>query len=305
MLINAITIPVIRQEMKSLQEWIKDCPTPGMNVPIYLSIDKQWQEQEKRELLKVHNASHARDCPLRFIDCGIEPSQSFYEKDKSIEGFDSNSYPYGKKSGPNIQFFRTLRKISSIQPNISGLLLLETDAHPILQNWAHELNQRIQWLGNNVYIAGSRPVMAETIGPIKSHINGNALYNLGNTNFSNFLDFWEETLIESVKLNPDIAYDVALEWSYHTFKSSNSNEFLKKIWDKESAHRYKRGCIDISSYILNVSGCSDTEQAKIQIENHLTQNRRTVILHGKYQNHDGEDIILQLKRTILEDQLSP
>ncbi|WP_339616216.1 hypothetical protein [uncultured Gilvimarinus sp.] len=305
MLLNAIAIPVIRQEMSSLQEWIKDCPTPGMNVCIYLSIDDQWQDSEKSELLKIHEASQVRDCPLQFIDCEIEASQSFYEKDKSIEGFNTNRYPYGKKSGPNIQFFRTLRKIFSIQPCTSGLLLLETDAHPILQNWVFELNQRTQWFGNNVYIAGSRPVIAETIGPIKNHINGNALYNLGNKNFPNFLEFWEEMLTESIKLNPDLAYDVAIEWSYHTSRSSKSNVFLKRLWANRSAYKYRRGCIDISSYILNVSGHSDIERAKIQIKNHLKQNSSTVILHGKYQNQSGEDIILQLKRTILKNQLSP
>lgn len=304
MLVDAIVIPIIRQEMNSLKEWIKGCPTPGGNVQIYLSIDNQWRDKEKSDLLKVHKKSLVKNCSLQFINCEIEPTQSFYERDKSIERFDTNRHPYGKKSGPNIQFFRSLRKIATKQPSLSGLLLLETDAHPILNNWIFELNQRIQWFGDKVYVAGSRPVIANTIGPIQNHINGNAIYNLGNSDFFNFLQFWEEILIESIKLNPDLAYDVALEWSYHTSRFSNSHGPLERFWGNESARRYKNGCIDISNYILNVSGYSKLEHARLQIEKLLEKKPRTTILHGKYYDQSGEDIVMELKRSRLESEHS-
>lgn len=296
MLVNAAVIPVIRQEIQLLGNWIKDCPAPGMTVNIYLSIDDKWRESEKSELLKIHAKSHIKGCSLQFIDCEIEASQSFYEKDKSIEKFDINKYPFGKKSGPNIQFFTTLRKIALKQPDLSGVILLETDAHPIIDNWISELNQRVQWLGDHVYIAGSKPVMAKTIGPIKNHLNGNAIYNLGNTDFFDFLTFWEKILIESIKINPDLAYDVALEWSYHMSKVSALFSSILHLWDNSKASKYRNGCIDISSYISNISGCSDLMHIRKHIEDHLKHNPQTIIIHGKYQNETGDDIVLNFKR---------
>lgn len=299
MLVNTVVIPVIRDEFGALEEWIKDCPDPGMNVNIFLSIDNIWLESEKRLFLEVQKQSNLKSCSFGYIDCEIPASQSFYEKDKSVKSFDTTAYPFGKKSGPNIQFFTTLKKLASRQGNLSGVLLLETDAHPIKRHWVLELAQRVQWLGEDVYVAGSKPVVASTSGLVKQHLNGNAIYHVGKSDFFAFLAFWEKLLVESVKFTPDLAYDVVLEWSYHAAKVVRDLVEISSMWRSEEARNYRKGLVDISDYISNISGVGCLEEAERYLDSCSKNNPQLIILHGRYLNMSGEDIVLNYKKARL------
>ncbi len=298
MLVNAIVIPLIRMEIDSLVKWVEECPTPGTQARIFLSIDNEWRDSEKHQLLQVFKNSNLSNLGVHFINCEIDASQSFYERDKAIEAFDTIKYPYGKKSGPNIQFFRSLRKIASQCPDVTSAILLETDAYPIAERWLFDLNQRVHWLGAEIFVAGSKPVLGSTNGTIKNHINGNAIYNIGAKGFSSFLDFWEEVLLLSIKLNPDLAYDVAIEWSYHMSKLLDDKP-LSELWNRHEATRLRKGLFDISTYIANISGYSGSGNVMDFLKKYLEQNPKTLIVHGKYLNALGEDIVLAVKNNRL------
>ena len=295
MLINAIVIPVIRQEIGVLENWIQKCPNPGFQANFYFSIDDMWAVSEKRRLTQIFRDSYLKNSEVHFIDCEIEKEQSFYKKDKVIQNFDSKKYPYGLKSGPNIQFFRTIRALKIKQSDISGGLLLEVDAHPLKKQWLLKLNQRIQWIGDCIYIAGSRPVIAETMPYIRNHINGNAIYNIGKSDFLYFFSFWENLLIESVKINPDLAYDVVLEWSFYMSKFMEGSS-LCKIWNSKNADEFRNGIVNIANLLSNLSGYSGSLNVEEVVTNYLEKQPDLIIIHGKYLNTSGEDFIWELAK---------
>lgn len=291
-------------EIPELEKWIEECPPTGFCTTFYFSIDSSWWESEKEKLTSLFYDSHLQNCQLDFIDCEIDPSLSFYDKDKSIQGFDVEKYKYGKKSGPNIQFFESLKKLSKKNADASAAILLETDAHPIKCNWLLELNQRLQWMGKDVYVAGSKAVLAEIQSIIKQHINGNAIYHVGKEDFFDFLMFWERLLLESTKVNPDLAYDVVIEWSYHMSKLSSAHTNLCQVWNEANALKYKQGIVNISKYLANISGAVESGEFEITLRRFLDKNPQLLIIHGRYFNQSGNDIVVNEKQRLLQSQIT-
>lgn len=291
-IVGAILIPVTRSELARLKVWLTKCPNPGsMNYELFFSIDDQWTEGEKQSVLGVIRTSNMRNAQrITFIDCDIPPGQSFYQKNKNLD-FDINIYPYGLKSGPNLQFFTTFRKLITSGPNVENVLQLEVDAYPICSNWLTKLNCSIQWLGSEVLMAGSHPTWGETIGFIRTHINGNAVYFLTNSGFGEFLTFWEELLLQAVTIEPGLAYDVVLEWSYHLAKLSsvyNKDIFFELKRLMESEYKYKM--ISISNLIANLTGDENSCKSIKELEDFLECNPELLIVHGKL-IHKDKDII--------------
>jgi hypothetical protein len=297
MIIKAILIPLIRAEIPRLKDWLRECPEPGMSVQVYLTIDSKWSDAERSELTTIAKSTSLHGSSLIFIDCEIPSDLSFYEKTKATGNFDTNKYKYGLKSGPNIQFFSSLRKIRERCEKHSAVLLLETDAHPMKKKWLLDLNMRLQWLANNIYIAGARPLIASVVGTISNHINGNAVYHVGKDDFYDFLSFWEELLLKSVMVEPDLAYDTVLEWSYHMLHILDEPQKLSQHWNSELGIRVRKGVIDISPYIGNLSGL--TVEKPSFMDGLLLRFPQLLIAHGKIFDDTGLDLLRTKKSDFL------
>lgn len=282
-MINAILTPIIREEMDYLKIWLKSCPPPGRtDLELYLSIDSEWLETEKNNLLEIIEASNLKTANnIVFINCEIEKEQSFYKKEKTST-FDVSGFPYGAKSGPNIQFFRSMRFVMSVANCSRDVLLLELDAYPLRKNWLTELNARTLWLKNSVFVAGSHPAWVETSGLIRTHVNGNAIYFTSNKDFPEFLSEWERLLLDAIPINYDLAYDAVMAWAYHFSKLNSMENAALCRWKELMDHEYRYRVIDITSQLINIGHLSSVDGFDNKLREILCQNTDLLIIHGKY-----------------------
>lgn len=211
-----IVVPLIRSEFYLLRSWLRYCPSPEVkNGTLYLSLDMCWSEEEISDFTRIFECSSFFNIEWEviFLSCDLDSDESFYLK-KIEKDFDVEKFPYGQKSGPNIQFFKTMKLVQrEMKSSIRPVFLLEVDAYPLKDGWLNTILSKFSSEIDNSLIVGANYLgqsnMAEAI---KSHANGNAIYNLSHKEFPDFLDAWELALKAVIKIDPQVAYDVALLW---------------------------------------------------------------------------------------------
>ena len=127
---------------------------------------------------------------------------------------DEDGYSRGKpsaKSGPNVVFFKTMEYFARL--NYSTVLLLEPDVKFVKDNWYDSLYglSLIEsfWVMGSIY-KGDHDVDSEVWS---HHINGVALYNIGNKAFRDYLVVLKSYLLMSSSISGnEVNYDAA--WSY-------------------------------------------------------------------------------------------
>jgi hypothetical protein len=283
MLVKKILTPLIRSEIPSLLKWIRYCPAPCASdqqkeIIWYLSIDKEWTDFDIA-MTKSHIRNSAYcNLSLRFLSLGIPDHQSVYLRNLCRSSH--CDLKYGSKSGPNLQFFKSIEKISDEVPEGSdeAIMLLETDAIPIQKNWLNMLNKEIM-IGPNFWIAGGkyqgRSLLSESI---KDHINGNAIYGIGVKGFRQFLVQWERLLVNAVAKDHWIAYDVVLT---KAMQESNNEPFSRQSSihvERKMLIEAKKMTVDISSLILNVSGNHEVSSKKFD---HTMISKTTLVCHSR------------------------
>lgn len=174
----------------------------------------------------------------------------------------------GIKSGPNIQFFRSMRQLMEFD----YVLLNETDAFPQTDEWQKELLE-VCLSNREKAIIGSRYQGSIELGSeIKDHLNGNAIYNLSHSLFGEGLfDQWEKALAGVCSLEPNTAYDILFA------KLRNDSKYLDII---EYYPLLKKAIYQTAetSLICNASLPADANPAQIQ----RNISCGASILHGKH-----------------------
>jgi hypothetical protein len=129
----------------------------------------------------------------------------------------------GHKSGPNTQFFRTVYSAK----NHSYLFLHECDVYPLAPDWLEGLCATLR-TGHD-WVLGSNYKGSIVLGPdIMNHINGSAVYAVGDSSFQDFCrNFWEPGLEEMCRDKPDTAYDIWMARMHH--KLSTDSLFWSKL----------------------------------------------------------------------------
>jgi hypothetical protein len=137
--------------------------------------------------------------------CNLPPEKDAYAKDSPTP-----ASRYGNKAGPNWLFYETVK---SLRRDCDFIFLMETDCEPIAPDWLQRLEETCA-LNKDAWIIGShyRGVSPLT-WRIARHLNGNALYKVGDAGFWEFLDglLWPWMLDHIATVNPDLAYDCAWE----------------------------------------------------------------------------------------------
>ena len=173
----------------------------------------------------------------------------------------------GMKSGPNIQFFKSIREISGYD----FVMLNETDAFPQHEHWKTQLLSECKRGRDNIIIGSRYQGKVDLSGDIGDHLNGNAIYNLSHPLFrEGLLDQWEKALCDACAINPDTAYDILF-----ALLRNNPDYF-------EIRQRYPlldRGIFNTSetSFICNASLPQDDDPDEI---NRIATQSYS-ILHGK------------------------
>ena len=281
MQVDALLTPLIVAEVPDLLRWIHYTPAPfvqrpngSKNIRWYLSLDGSWDSWQIHTISKHARNSNLRDLDIQFLSCNIDPSESVYLR--NLPRSASCELEYGSKSGPNKQFFESMRLIrESEAQGLSAVQLLETDAIPIREGWIDLINGSIMNLPD-FWVAGARYQGKSRISPaIESHFNGNAIYGIGCKGFDSFIQGWNSTLRRCVKQAHWIAYDICLEWLSNHPKI---NELALSEEIRSTLNRYKGMCIDISHIVLNVSGAEENRNGDMCLDQISTDH---VIVHSR------------------------
>lgn len=250
--VNCVFMPVIRPEYEQLVQWLLSCCSPGQQQAILvLIIDTVWSSEEREELTRVfHRSALANTMSLEFLDCNMSKEESFYIKDPKTP-LDLEKFPYGQKSGPNLQFFISIQKIQSEFPQTQGAMLMEVDAFPLCSGWLDRLNKRLETLPKNVLIAGANYSGVSSLQYyIRDHLNGNSIYFLSSQGFGEFLEIWRGILLSSLHQLPHMAYDVVLNWystsldarAYGRSKLALANERARSVLGGMSQNFHEPAC---------------------------------------------------------------
>lgn len=154
----------------------------------------------------------------------------------------------GYKSGPNNQFFGAM---AQAQDDGHTVFQMETDCVPLRAGWLSALQDLVAD-HDPFWVLGSRYLGVETLSPdFANHINGNAIYAVGDTGFQEFLrDFWEpHTRAMVAQKDKRLAYDCILETVFSTQK--DSDPAVAAVLDT-SGHLF-----GTTQYVLNISGKAD------------------------------------------------
>ncbi|MEO1145363.1 MAG: hypothetical protein AAFY26_07180 [Cyanobacteria bacterium J06638_22] len=196
--------------------------------------------------------------------------------------------PLGKKgfaSGPNQQFFRSLFAVQDCGPYA---FFLETDCLPLRPDWLGALCDAVQTT-DEFWVMGSH--YRGAMGLFKHfgrHINGSAVYAVGNPNFMAFVEEWQVILNEVVAhQNPIVAYDSVLEYFFYYEFVSDKGTGKKIKPDAKGWQLFQRiaAYFRYSDYILNYSSPADQIAGDKAFQSHLqhfrTKHENAYLIHNK------------------------
>lgn len=271
-------------------------PTLAVEVPQLIANMNLWSREQfipfeappiaRPKLIFVFNnrtaESHSDELHATFIRKKLDRFFSFLDirflelsgdNDVYIKDYSKDAGAQGYKAGPNNQFFQTMRLVESDGPFI---FLMESDCVPIRRNWLSRLENLVR-KAERFWILGSHYRGAGTIDDqFRRHINGNAVYAVGDSEFQEFVaTFWEPRLRSQVtSLDKRIAYDCALEFAFSQSWRTDPEAWLK--W-KQVAHLFR-----FTTYIQNISAAIDTNQpAKFLASDVMHEDPDTYIIHNK------------------------
>ena len=283
--VQHVLTPLTRREIPMLRRWIAQCPLPcgdAQRLSWHLSIDDSWTAYERESLQRLVAVSKLRGMQLEFFDTNLSPDESVYFR-KPPASFDLGTYPYGLKSGPNLQFFRSVRHVAEqARSNAEAVILLETDAYPLRNDWIGALNDRVAGMGDFLVAGATYQGQSPIHEGIAGHFNGNSIYGVGSADFKRFLDGWEAALLHCVKVDERLAYDCALEWySYRVLKRPRLVEEKPANWAATSELAQGKRA-SISDVMINFGGAEEQRaDYELDVEGFLARFPHAVIAHGK------------------------
>lgn len=246
------------------------------------------EPEQKPKLVFVFNNDTARDAArdveaafeqrnlcryFSSVDCwflDLTGKADAYIRDYTVE-VDENGY----KAGPNNQFFKTMRAARDLGQYI---FLMESDCIPIRPNWLGRLCKIVAG-PEKFFVLGSAYRGKGTLGQqYNRHINGNAVYAVGDPAFQDFIGtFWEPELRRVVRdVDRRIAYDCVLDMLFSSMQSNLEGDDLWPTW-QANAHRFR-----YSAYIQNISAKRDVNDPPANLIKQILANEpETYIIHSQ------------------------
>jgi hypothetical protein len=201
--------------------------------------------------------------------CDLPP-----EKDVYLRDGETGEAPFGRKAGPNWLFFETMR---ALRQEARFVFLMETDCQPVAPNWLRKL-QRACASNQDAWVVGSHYCGASPLHwSIARHINGNALYNVGDGRFWDFLEtrFWPWLNDYAVHTMPDLAYDCGWETFLNRMEMEDAGNY-DWIHVRDILHRFR-----IASFVVNIGGAAEQSGEYLWTrEDILKRFPEVAIVHG-------------------------
>ncbi|MEO0343732.1 MAG: hypothetical protein AAF198_09880 [Pseudomonadota bacterium] len=199
------------------------------------------------------------------------------DKDFYLRNTNELKGEFGNVAGPNFLFFDSLEKAASYG---GFTLLYELDCYPLVSGWLHKLDKIVAgnpkaWVIGSNYI-GVRPLEDN----ITFHINGNALYNVGDPEFISFMNtVWKPSLFERARVKPYLAYDCWWSDIRNEAKRENNREWALVV-------AYSSRFVS-TPFLINVLHESDFH-ADLKVVNSLERisGENHVLLHANFIHSD-------------------
>ncbi len=241
-----------------------DTPEVELHFAMNASINKQVEE-------RIKSAYYDAGLERYFKAMQFHYSNLSGLRDLYTRLFKGKAGPEGYMSGPNNQFFDIINKFSE---GMSHIFLMEVDVVPLRANWLKHLQEIVKnpdpfWICGSIY-RGKAAIKATT------HINGNALYNVGDSSFKAFFkEIFLPYFYRRIKENPRLPYDIILHDLFMPVYTGKKDQERLSIW-KQVIHYFRP-----SDFIVDLSHEEDR-----RLDNQLSKEKaratfpRSFLLHG-------------------------
>lgn len=275
--LDAIFIPTHAADIDAvvhmLQSWARSATIPSFtstpSIDICIASSGTRNETVEAVIADAFNElteAHPVFRSLRFFYSELSGLTDIYDKTKSkpvtLEGY---------AAGPNNQNFDILLRFSV---GYSHIMIMETDCVPLRVGWLDSLRELCE-ASEDFWIAGTA---YDGTGIVKAffHINGNAIYNVGS---SDFIDFIKDNMLRHFykkALNAEfISYDVILYDLFIPVFRGDDNLELHVLW-KNALKNFK-----FTKLIMNKSLDQDKGLLKSQgLVRMAESSPEAVLLHG-------------------------
>ena len=181
---------------------------------------------------------------------------------------------YGNKAGPNNLFFAALDFAAS---RGGFALQCEVDCFPLAPGWLTRLD-RLTASNPEAWVLGSHYTGLYPLhDSIRYHINGNAIYHVGDAGFQDFArNVWRPRLQEFTRKDPNLAYDCW--WAIEMHRASP--QLRNKSWMLTIAYGHRFVALP---FIINLLH-KETLGEDLQISATVAQLRRAdfILIHASF-----------------------
>jgi hypothetical protein len=225
-----------------------------------------------KALVNVFNDSDTVRRSFQSIEvrfCSLPPEKDIYLREGEV-----GDAPFGRKAGPNWLFYETMR---ALRNEARFVFLMETDCEPVVPDWISKI-ERVCLQNEDAWIVGSHYCGASPLHwSIARHINGNALYNIGDERFWHFLDgeFWPWLNEYAATSMPDLAYDCAWETYLNRVEMEDASSY-EWVRARDILHRFR-----LSNFVVNIGGAAEQGGEYVWTrEEVITRFPGVVVVHG-------------------------
>ncbi len=292
----ALAIPCVLKEQDDIianfKLWDKDALSPykkplkkNQKIPIVLIINSAYEESFEEHIKKAFWDTRnlcKQFSSIEFFYCNLSGDDDVYEPDYTKKVGEK-----GYKSGPNNQFFMAMQHLSNYG---DYAFYLETDCYPVKTNWLGALHQLVDDLPHFWILGSIFRGISDVDEKFKNHLNGNAIYGVGDPQFQLFLtDVLHPFLIDTIRKEfPWLAYDCAIE--YYFYKAVSYKDKLKWNQLQEIFHLFLA-----TEYIQNHSGFLEARDgAGISLQDILRDKENTYIVHGRHLRNEVVTQVLSI-----------
>lgn len=245
-------------------------PDPDMAHPHLMVVVNRASDDQ---LARIETLFH-RHPALVAAFSGVSAHSADLEGDRDIYAREGSSEMgrLGRKSGPNF-LFQTLIDLAT--PHGGFVLQIELDCLPVQAGWVGA-TQAVIAAHPRAWVIGSHYAGWGMVGDDnKTHLNGNALYRVGDSGFRAFFaDIWMPRLAHQIKDRPDLAYDCwwAVEGFRADARTGNSSWQLFQTYD---------GFFGRDPYVVNLLASQQGAQEYTRIFDRFSRlGRVPVFFHG-------------------------
>ncbi len=281
-LLGAVAVPMTFREeaalVANLRLWDQPGHLPrrrdggGYPVPLVLVLngarDGGFENRIRRVFDRCDRLSEAFS-GLEFEYCALSEAEDVYERGSG-----------GNRSGPNNQFLKGAKLLSRYGRYV---FMMETDCLPIRPGWLAELERIVQG-SEPFWILGSLYRGVSTIGERwRGHINGNAVYAVGDPRFQSFIDeVWRPALETLGREVPGLSYDCVPEFYFGEGRVAPEGEKWRQL--QEVAHMFR-----YTEFIQNHAGKGETERGEgASLSEIRDRSPHTYVVHGRHLFNDLE-----------------